>query len=510
MAIRCTQTSSCLRPRSRARAPHDRPWRARRQLATACAARRAGQCAAVVKANAYGIGLAEAAPALWAAGARVFFVAHLSEGVAARHVLPEAAIYVLNGLESHCRTWRLCRTSPRAGPRRRRRSLRAGPLSPRGAAGAPIRAASRHRHEPAGFRIARAGCGPRWRRTARERGRLADEPFRLVRVRGRPHQRRADRAVRGRPRGLPKPPRLARQFLGHVSYPPGRSTTWPGPAMRSMAAIRRPARPNPMRPVATLTVAIQQTRWIEAGETCGYNAQWTAKRRTRLATLLVGYADGLPRGAGATDAKPGAEVAIAGRRCPLVGRVSMDLTIVDVTDLPEDAARPGDRVELFGSSIDLDDFAARSGTIGYHVLTSPRAALPAGICRLTIGKDRGQTEGSMRFFKLPHSGLRGGDGLFGRRFPEGNDCFRAPWREARKGARPTRLPGLQSRPRAAGGDPKSVRKAGRDFCPQPRRPEERRRASSTTMSGLWRRSSRPQSPLACRSTPRSATMIQSA
>ena len=131
-----------------------------------------------------------------------------------------------------------------------------------------------------------------------------------------------------------------------------------------------PGAVNPMRPVVTLTVAIQQTRWIEAGMTCGYNAQWTAKRRTRLATLLAGYADGLPRGAGATDLKAGAEVAVGGRRCPLVGRVSMDLTIADVTDLPEDAARPGDRVEFFGSSADLDDFAARSGTIGYHVLTS--------------------------------------------------------------------------------------------------------------------------------------------
>ena len=125
-----------------------------------------------------------------------------------------------------------------------------------------------------------------------------------------------------------------------------------------------------MRPVVTLTVAIQQIRWIEAGATCGYNAQWTARRPTRLATLLIGYADGLPRGAGATDAKPGAEVAVAGRRCALVGRVSMDLTIVDVTDLPEDAVRPGDPVEFFGPTIDLDDFAARSGTIGYHLLTS--------------------------------------------------------------------------------------------------------------------------------------------
>jgi alanine racemase len=131
-----------------------------------------------------------------------------------------------------------------------------------------------------------------------------------------------------------------------------------------------PGAPNPMRVVVTLTVAVQQTRWIEAGATCGYNAQWTAKRRTRLATLLAGYADGLPRGAGATDSKLGAEVVIAGRRCPLVGRVSMDLCVADVTDLPEAAVRPGDTAEFFGAAADLDEFAAASGTIGYQVLTS--------------------------------------------------------------------------------------------------------------------------------------------
>ena len=95
-----------------------------------------------------------------------------------------------------------------------------------------------------------------------------------------------------------------------------------------------------------------------------------------LGLVPLGYADGLPRGAGATDDRPGAEVAIAGRRCPLVGRVSMDLTIADVTDLPEDTVRPGVRAEMFGATIPLDDFAARSGTIGYRLLTGlgPRYA----------------------------------------------------------------------------------------------------------------------------------------
>ena len=130
-----------------------------------------------------------------------------------------------------------------------------------------------------------------------------------------------------------------------------------------------PGSPNPMKNVIRLEVAIQQTRWIAAGETTGYNQLWAAERRTRLATLLAGYADGLPRTAGATHGRSAAEVVIAGRRCPLVGRVSMDLCIADITDLPEDAPTTGVAV-LIGEEIGVDEFAARSGTIGYHVLTS--------------------------------------------------------------------------------------------------------------------------------------------
>ena len=93
--------------------------------------------------------------------------------------------------------------------------------------------------------------------------------------------------------------------------------------------------------------------------------------RTRLATLLAGYADGLPRGAGATDAKRGGGG--RDRRPPLrARRARVDGPRPSSTSptCPRTPSRPGDPVEFFGGSIDLDDFATRSGTIGYHLLTS--------------------------------------------------------------------------------------------------------------------------------------------
>ena len=86
--------------------------------------------------------------------------------------------------------------------------------------------------------------------------------------------------------------------------------------------------------------------------------------------MSVGYADGFLRAASASDARPGAEAIVAGQRCPIAGRVSMDLIAVDVTDLPRSAAQRGDLVTLLGDGIGVDDLAARAGTIGYEVLTS--------------------------------------------------------------------------------------------------------------------------------------------
>jgi alanine racemase len=135
-----------------------------------------------------------------------------------------------------------------------------------------------------------------------------------------------------------------------------------------------PDRENPMRPVVALEGRIVQVRTVEAGESVGYNATWTAPGRRRLATLSVGYADGYPRAASRIDAKvasgaPAGEAVVAGRRCPFAGRVSMDLVVVDVTEVPEGAVRRGDPVTLVGGELTLDEVGRRAGTIGYEILT---------------------------------------------------------------------------------------------------------------------------------------------
>jgi alanine racemase len=373
MAIRNPRTLRLADPIAPARAP----VRLRIDLSALAdnwrdLARRAapGRCAAVVKANAYGTGVSEAAPALRAAGARVFFVAHFSEGIAVRRVLPaEAAIYVLNGLESGAdpSDYAEHRLAPAIGGEEELTRWSAF-------------AARRDRISPCAIHLdtgmnrlgfdslARlkwamemhgATSGADLLMSHFVSSEMPDDPLNQAQI----ELFEAARAV------FPHLPASLANSSGMFLDPsPIYDLGRPGYAL--YGGNPTPGRPNPMRPVVTLTAAIQQIRSIEAGMSCGYNAQWTAKRPTRLATLLIGYADGLPRGAGATDARPGAEVAVAGRRAPLVGRVSMDLTIIDVTDLPEDAVRVGDPVEFFGPSVDLDEFATRSGTIGYHLLTS--------------------------------------------------------------------------------------------------------------------------------------------
>src|SRR5215475_14517660 len=131
-----------------------------------------------------------------------------------------------------------------------------------------------------------------------------------------------------------------------------------------------PEADNPMQPVAELKARIAQIRNIERGETVGYGGTWTARRPTRLAVVAAGYADGYFRAGSANDGTRGAEDVVAGKRCPVAGRISMDLMAVDITDVPGNAARRGHMVTLIGEGVTVDELAHHFGTIGYEVLTS--------------------------------------------------------------------------------------------------------------------------------------------
>ena len=130
------------------------------------------------------------------------------------------------------------------------------------------------------------------------------------------------------------------------------------------------AKPNPMQPVAALQGRVIQILNVPAGESVGYNASWIAEKATRAAAIGVGYADGLPRHLSNIG-----EMALHdGRRCPIIGRVSMDTTMIDVSDAPE--VELGDWVECFGARIDVDEAAGKAGTLGYELFTRVGARVP--------------------------------------------------------------------------------------------------------------------------------------
>jgi alanine racemase len=137
----------------------------------------------------------------------------------------------------------------------------------------------------------------------------------------------------------------------------------PGAALYGIAPLAN--QPNPMRQVVRLQARILQDRRVDAGSTVGYGATHRFARPARLATIGVGYADGFMR---ALSNRGG--VYIGGRRAPIVGRVSMDLVTVDVTGIPEAESPVGALVDLIGPHIPIDKVAAEAGTIGYEILTS--------------------------------------------------------------------------------------------------------------------------------------------
>lgn len=333
-------------------------------------ARRAApaQCAAVVKADAYGCGLEPVTAALAKAGCETFFVAHLDEGRRARAVAPRATIYVLNGLlPGLASAYAGCNLHPVIGSLAELAEWKAFVATTAWHGGAAL-------HVDTGMnRLGLSFDEAAWlaRQPQAERGELvllmshlacAETPDHPLNAR----QIAAFGELRAMYPGMPAS--LANSsgiFLGPDAH---HDMVRPGVAL--YGGNPTPLHINPMRPVVRLQARVLQIRTVAAGETVGYTAAWTASRASRIAVLSLGYGDGILRAASARDHKPGGEAIVAGRPCPFAGVISMDLLAVDVTRLPEDVPRRGDLVTLLGEEISVDDLASHAGTISYEMLTS--------------------------------------------------------------------------------------------------------------------------------------------
>jgi alanine racemase len=337
-------------------------WRALSRRATPT------ECAAVVKADGYGCGIEPIARRLARAGCKTFFVADLAEAAAARAMAPEAAVYVLNGLmPGTAAAFAELRARPVIGSLVALAEWDAFCSANDWRGGAAL-------HVDTGMN--RLGISANEAAALAPRIRSENHGITLLmshlacaELPGHPlneRQIKLFREVRMLYRGIPSS--LANSsgiFLGNPAHC---DMVRPGVALYGVNPT--PGKSNPMRPVVELQARIVQVRSVPRGETVGYDAQWTAKRATRIAVVAVGYADGFMRAAGSSDAQPGADAIVAGQRCPLAGRISMDLMAIDITDLPDNAARRGDLATLIGHEISVDDVATIAGTIGYEVLTS--------------------------------------------------------------------------------------------------------------------------------------------
>ncbi len=325
------------------------------------------ECGATIKADGYGCGAAKVAAALWEAGCRIFFVALPVEGQQVRETLPDAVIYILDGLFAGQADFyvehnlRPCLGSPEElaewadasnGEHRAALHVDTG-INRLGLDDEQAAALSRD-----GELMRRAGLCLLMSHLA-----SGDDETDEANT----AQAERFRSLRGMFPALP----------GSLANSPG---TYLGP--QYVHDIARPGvalfggnpfagQANELDNVVSLTAPVLQVRQVKVGEGVGYGASWRAQRPSRIAIIGVGYADGLMRAMSWPARTDGpAKVFIAGTMAPIVGRISMDMITVDVTDIAQPDVCRGSSAELLGVHISVDDWARWSGTIPYEILTS--------------------------------------------------------------------------------------------------------------------------------------------
>ncbi|MBE7636996.1 alanine racemase [Sneathiella sp. P13V-1] len=324
------------------------------------------ECAAVVKANAYGLGADRIGPALWNKGCRTFFVALPEEGIKLRHKLPQAQIFILNGLLGSADTYTENSLIPVIGDLQslkkwngfaKSKGLKLPALlhidtgiSRLGFVASDLEAlhdVTYWDHIEILYVMSHLACADE-----------AQNPMNYI-------QRNKLQELRSQlPENLQNLPisfaNSSGIFLGQDYH---FDLLRPGVAL--YGANPTPDKDNPMSDVIELKGKILQVDTLDKGTTVGYGSTYITQGKERIAKIAIGYADGYPRNLGGI-----AEVGIDGARAPIVGRISMDMLTVNMTAIPEEKSRAGEYVTLIGDGITLEEVAEKSGTIPYEILTS--------------------------------------------------------------------------------------------------------------------------------------------
>jgi len=326
------------------------------------------ECAAVVKGDAYGCGLDQVAETLLRAGCSTFFVAHLGEARRLRAITADATIFVLNGfapssgaavMELNIRPvinslvelaeWdQFTAESGWKGGAALHVDTGMNRLGLSIEEAAAVAARNRTQNHSVVLLMSHLACADR-----------PEHPLNDQQIR---HFREIRALFRGISSSLANSSGIFYDASTHCDVV--------RPGMALFGANPTPAKANPMRPVVELKARILQVRNVPRGATVGYGAAWTARRDSRIAVVAAGYADGILRAAAVTEGKAPRELIVADKRCRIVGRISMDLLALDVTDLPVSAVQRDQMATIIGPGLSVDEVAEQAGTIAYEVLTS--------------------------------------------------------------------------------------------------------------------------------------------
>ena len=390
--------------------------RALRENFRALAGRSAVECAGVVKAGAYGFGIEPVSRTLAGAGCRTFFTAFTSEAAALRALLPGASIYVLSpfveseGPLLHRERLIPCLYDAAGAAAWSAQGRAAGSTLPAalhletginrlGMSAAEAWAMSREHGDPGSTPSPAAGT----RATGRGGSGIAPAPWPASEAPGSAGAAASGGCIEVRmvmshlasgdeARAAMNRLQLARFRALRPLFPRARASlansaglllgadyhfdlVRPGIALFGHDPHYRTGAPR-VRPVATFEARLAQVKRLRAGETIGYGETFTCPRDMRIGVVLAGYADGVDRRLSSTPGVPPFRVGTGGHRAPIVGRVSMDMSVLDLSEVPEADASPGATVEIFGPRVPVEELAERAGTIPYEIFTGIGSRVP--------------------------------------------------------------------------------------------------------------------------------------